>query len=116
MRIYIFGVDILKEMEFWMWVIYYLIYEYLKMMVEFFESILEKFILEENDFVILSLSNNNGLNVVLNVFGVLNFNIVDIEEDRLNVEFVFYVLVVIVIEDCKVGKNDILDNLDFFKR
>lgn len=58
-------------MEFWMRVIIYLNYEYLRMMVEFFESMLVKLILD--DLVSLSLSDG------LNIFRVLGFIVVNIE-------------------------------------
>lgn len=52
-------------------VIIYLNYEYLRMMVEFFESMLVKLILD--DLVSLSLSDG------LNIFRVLGFIVVNIE-------------------------------------
>ena len=115
-RTYILGADTSKEMESWMRAIYHSTYEYLKMMVESFESTLEKLTSEENDLVTSSSSNNNSSNVASNVSGASNFNTVDTEEDRSNAEPVFHVPVVTVTEDCKVGKNDTLDNLDFPKR
>lgn len=110
-RTYILGADTSKEMESWMRAITHSSYEYLRMMVESFESTLEKLTSEENDLV-TSASSSNSSNLTSNVSGASNFNTVDTEEDSSNPEPVFHVPVVTVTE----GKNDTLDNLEFPKR
>ena len=113
-RTYILGADTSKEMESWMRAITHSSYEYLRMMVESFESTLEKLTSEEIDLV-TSSSSNNSSNLASNVSGVSNFNTVDTEVDRSNAEPIFHMPVAAVTEDCKVGKNDTLDNLQFPK-
>ena len=114
-RTYILGADTSKEMESWMRAITHSSYEYLRMMVESFESTLEKLTSEENDLV-TSSSSNNSSNLTSNVSGASNFNTVDTEEDRSNAEPIFHMPVATATEDRRVGKNDTLDNLEFPKR
>ena len=114
-RTYILGADTSKEMESWMRAITHSSYEYLRMMVESFESTLEKLTSEENDLV-SSSSSNNSSNLTSNVSGASNFNTVHTEEDRSNAEPIFHVPVVTVTEDGRVGKHGTLDNLEFPKR
>ena len=115
-RTYILGADTSKEMESWMRAITHSSYEYLKMMVESFESTLEKLTSEENDLVTSASTSNNNSNLASNASGVSNFNTIETEEDRSNTEPNFDVPVVTVTEDCKVDKNDTIDNLEFPKR
>lgn len=115
-RTYILGADTSKEMESWMRAITHSSYEYLKMMVESFESTLEKLTSEENDLVTSASTSNNNSNLASNASGASNFNTSETEEDRSNTEPIFDVPVVTVTEDCKVDKNDTLDNLEFPKR
>jgi len=114
-RTYILGADTSKEMESWMRAITHSSYEYLRMMVESFESTLEKLTSEENDLVTSSSSSNNSSNLTSNVSGASNLN-TNTEEDRSNAEPIFHVPVVTVTEDGRVSNNDTLDNLEFPKR
>lgn len=75
-RTYILGADSSKEMEAWMRSITHSNYDYLRMMVESFESTLEKLTSDENDLAsvssypdenlnrIANLNNNNATNIV----------------------------------------------------
>ena len=109
-RTYILGADTPKEMESWMRAITHSSYEYLKMMVESFESTLEKLTSEENDLVTAGSSDNT--NATSSVSGASNFNTVDTEEDRSNSESFFQIPVASVTDDFGSGNTDRLDNLE----
>lgn len=114
-RTYILGADTPKEMESWMRAITHSSYEYLKMMVESFESKLEELTAEENDLVTAGSSSNANSNSTSSVSGASNFNCVDTEADRANSETLFQMPVVSVTGDFGAGNSDVLDNLELPK-
>lgn len=112
-RTYILGADSSKEMEAWMRAITHSSYEYLKMMVESFESTLEKLTSEENDLVTASSSAN--ANSAPSVSGASNLNAVDAQENRSNSVPSFQMPVVSVTDDFGAVNNDTLDSLQLPK-
>lgn len=113
-RTYILGADTPKEMESWMRAITHANYEYLRMMVESFESTLEKLTSEENDLATASSSGSS--NLTSNVSGASNFNIVSSEEHRSNAEPVFQMPSSSMAGNFSIGNNDRLDNLELSKK
>ena len=81
-RTYILGADTPKEMESWMRAITHSNYEYLRMMVESFESTLAK--LTSDDLV--SSSANGGSNLTTNISGASGPNEVNSEEQGSNAD------------------------------
>lgn len=114
-RTYILGADTPKEMESWMRAITHSNYEYLRMMVESFESTLEKLTSEENDLVNTASSSNNSNLAPMDVSGAYASNVVDTDEDRSNPEPIFQMPISSVTEDFSIGNNDRLDNIELPK-
>ena len=87
-RTYILGADSPKEMEAWMRSITHSNYECLRMMVESFESTLEKLTSEENDLASTSASSVNTANPssVGRFSGVSNFTGANDKEENSNTE------------------------------
>lgn len=123
-RNYIFGVDILEEMEVWMRLIMFFSYDYLWMMVELFESILERFILDENDLVFVSfiVDFNVNLNSVCGiedrdrgdvnsvVIEIIYFKVVEnfVVEDNVNLDYLFFLFFVEEVVMMRNVDNDIV--------
>ena len=80
-RTYILGADTPKEMEAWMRAIAHSNYECLKMMVESFESTLQKLTSDENDMASASSSSSNPSSIV-HVSGASDFISVRHKEDN----------------------------------
>lgn len=107
-RTYILGADTPKEMESWMRAITHSNYECLKMMVESFESTLEKLTSEENDLATASSSSSNtNANSFVNVSGASN--IISVDDKQKNSNTSGSVVERPVSRDLK--NNDIIDNM-----
>ena len=108
-RTYILGADSPKEMEAWMRAITHSNYECLKMMVESFESTLEKLTSEENDLA--SASSSTNVSSVANVSGASNF--IGVDDKRDNSDTGELVIERPVSEDARefsIGSSDSMDS------